>query len=220
MDGLHGHQLYTLVSADRPYRVIVEGMGDGAVTVSERGIILYANLRRAELVGADRAALLGRQVTELVDASAVETLSCRLAATAAGTTHQEELELVHAEGSTVPVLASVTGLDIEGVIVRCLILADLTDRRRGEEELADAYAELSRSAHELEEAQRIGRIGSWFWNAATDEISWSTQMFRIFGIDPTSSGTTLGTALAASFHPDDATLATTARDRALADGRP
>ena len=88
-----------------------------------------------------------------------------------------------------PVLASVTGLDIEGVIVRCLILADLTDRRRGEEELADAYAELSRSAHELEEAQRIGRIGSWFWNAATDEISWSTQMFRIFGIDPTSSGT-------------------------------
>ena len=34
MNGPHGHQLYTLVSADRPYRVIVEGMGDGAVTVS------------------------------------------------------------------------------------------------------------------------------------------------------------------------------------------
>ena len=119
-----------------------------------------------------------------------------------------------------PVLASVTGLDIEGVIVRCLILADLTDRRRGEEELAGAYAELSRSAHELEEAQRIGRIGSWFWNAATDEITCSTQIFRILGIDPTSSGTMLRTTLAASFHPEDATLATTARERALADRRP
>jgi PAS domain S-box-containing protein len=218
--GPHGHQLYTLVSADRPYRVIVEEMGDGAVTVSERGIVLYANQRLADLVGADRAALLGREVIELVDASAADSLSSLLATTAPGTTLQKELELVHAEGSTVPVLASVTGLDIEGVIVRCLILADLTDRRRGEEELAGAYAELSRSTHELQEAQRIGRIGSWFWNAATDEISWSTQMFRIFGIDPTSSGTTLDKALAASFHPEDATLATAARNRALADRRP
>ena len=79
LGGPDGHQLYTLVSADRPYRVIVEEMGDGAVTVSERGIILYANLRLADLVGADRAALLGRDVTELVDASAADTLSSLLA---------------------------------------------------------------------------------------------------------------------------------------------
>jgi PAS domain S-box-containing protein len=220
LGGPQGHQLYTLVSADRPYRVIVEGMGDGAVTVSERGIILYANLRLADLIETDRAALLGRDVTELVDASAANTLSSLLATTTPGTTHQGELDLVRAEGPAVPVLASVTGLDIEGVIVRCLVVTDLTDRRRGEEELAGAYAELSRSAHELEEAQRIGRIGSWFWNAATDEISCSAQLFRILGIQPTSSGTELRAALAASFHPEDATLAATARERALVDRRP
>ena len=105
LGGPQGHQLYTLVSADRPYRVIVEGMGDGAVTVSERGIILYANPRLADLVGADRAALLGRDVTDLVDASAAHTLSSLLATTAPGTTHQQELELVHADGAAVPVLA-------------------------------------------------------------------------------------------------------------------
>ena len=150
LGGPHGPQVYTLVSADRPYRVIVEEMGDGAVTVSERGIILYANLRLADLIGSDRAALLGRDVTELVDAPAADTLYSLLAMTAPGATRQAELELVRADGPAVPVLASVTGLDIEGVIVRCLVLADLTDRRRGEEELAGAYAELSRSAHELE----------------------------------------------------------------------
>src|SRR3954454_23485579 len=219
LGGLQGPQVYSLVSADRPYRVIVEEMGDGAVTVSERGIILYANLRLSDLVGADRSALLGRDVTELVDASGADALSSLLATTAPGTTQQAELELVRETGSAVPVLASVTGLDIEGVIVRCLVLADLTDRRRGEEELASAYAELSRSAHELEEAQRIGRIGSWFWNAATDEITCSTQIFRILGIDPTSTGTMLRTTLAARFHPEDAALATTARARALAEGR-
>jgi PAS domain-containing protein len=93
LGGPHGHQLYTLVSADRPYRVIVEEMGDGAVTVSERGIVLYANRRLADLVGADRVALLGRDVIELVDASAADTLVSLLATTAPGTTHQAELEL-------------------------------------------------------------------------------------------------------------------------------
>src|SRR6185503_6949702 len=104
-------------------------------------------------------------------------------------------------------------------VVRCLVLADLTDRRRGEEQLAGAYAELSRSAHEREEAQRIGRIGSWFWNFASDEVSWSPQMYRIFGIEPGERALTSGQALAAA-HPEDAVLAADARDRALADHQP
>ena len=43
--GAAGDQLYTQISADRPYRVIVEEMGDGALTTSERGVVLYANER-------------------------------------------------------------------------------------------------------------------------------------------------------------------------------
>ena len=112
-------------------------MGDGAVTVSERGIILYANLRLAELIGADRGALLGRDVTELVDASAA--MQAPVPADRDLARHHppgRSWSCVRADGVAVPVLASVTGLDIEGVIVRCLIVADLTDQRRGEEELA------------------------------------------------------------------------------------
>src|SRR5664279_5585063 len=47
-------RLYTLTSADRPYRVIVEEMGEGAATVSERGMLLYVNRRLTELIGRDR----------------------------------------------------------------------------------------------------------------------------------------------------------------------
>ena len=42
--------MFTLSSADRPYRMFVENMRDGAATVSEAGIILYANRRLAELL--------------------------------------------------------------------------------------------------------------------------------------------------------------------------
>ncbi len=45
-----GERLYTLTSADRPYRVIVE-IGEGAATVSEHGVLLYVNRRLAGLIG-------------------------------------------------------------------------------------------------------------------------------------------------------------------------
>ena len=44
---LHGDNLYTLTSADRPYRVLVEEMGEGAVTISEQ----VAELAAKEPVG-------------------------------------------------------------------------------------------------------------------------------------------------------------------------
>jgi PAS domain S-box-containing protein len=53
---------------------------------------------------------------------------------------------------------------------------DNTERIRAEEKLR-------RSEAHLAEAQRIGQVGSWMWNVATGECSWSREHFRIFGLD-------------------------------------
>jgi PAS domain S-box-containing protein len=217
--GPQGEHLYTQISADRPYRVIVEEMGDGALTVSERGVVLYANDRMAQLLARHRTQLLGMDVTDLVAPAAKSALSELLTA-GPGTTRRSELELMGADGVHVPVLASVTGLRIDDVMLHVLIVADLTDQRQGARVLAEANAGLSRSARELEEAQRIGGIGSWYWDAATDEVEWSPQMYRIFGVDPRATGLTFTALLAATSHPDDAVLAIAARERALADRQP
>jgi len=132
LPGPQGENLYTLTSADRPYRVLVEEMGEGAATLSEHGIVLYANKRFADLLGRDRADLLGRDLTDLVPAQDPEVMDDLLATGPGRTTHME-LTLVHADGSTTPVLASATGLDLEGSVVRCLIIADLTRRVEAEE---------------------------------------------------------------------------------------
>ena len=47
---LPGEQVFTLSSADRPYRMFVENMSDGAATVSDTGIVLYANPRLAAIL--------------------------------------------------------------------------------------------------------------------------------------------------------------------------
>jgi PAS domain S-box-containing protein len=55
-------------------------------------------------------------------------------------------------------------------------------------ELALARAELfgreRDSREQLAEAQQIARIGSWDWDLATNDIVWSDEMYRIYGLDP------------------------------------
>lgn len=47
-----------------------------------------------------------------------------------------------------------------------------------------AFAELQRSEAQLEEAQRTARVGYWEWDIANDDVIWSPELYRIFGVDP------------------------------------
>lgn len=58
-------------------------------------------------------------------------------------------------------------------------LLDVTEQTKGRKKLEEALARMN-------EAQRIGRIGNWDWDAVTDTIVWSEQYYRIFGVDPTT----------------------------------
>ncbi len=53
-------------------------------------------------------------------------------------------------------------------------------RERGAGELSTAR----RQEQELRDAQRVARVGSWEWAAATDTVTWSEELYRIFGLDP------------------------------------
>jgi len=149
--GPNEERLYTLTSADRPYRVIVEEMGEGAATVSERGVLLYVNRRLSNLVGRDRRDLIGTDATALVDPADRSQLINLLDAPA-GQTNRAELNLAGRDGATVPALTSVTGLDIDGVLVRCLVVADLTSRRRHGREIEDANVVIAAHSADLERA--------------------------------------------------------------------
>ncbi len=50
VSGAKGEQVYSISSAETPYRTFIEEMNEGAVTLSKEGIIIYCNQRFAELV--------------------------------------------------------------------------------------------------------------------------------------------------------------------------
>jgi PAS domain S-box-containing protein len=50
-------------------------------------------------------------------------------------------------------------------------------------ELEIAYTSLKENEIRLAEAQMIAHVGNWDWNLVTDEMYWSDEMYRIFGVD-------------------------------------
>ena len=59
-----------------------------------------------------------------------------------------------------------------------------------------------RLARQLDAAQQITHIGSWEWDLATGVVTWSDELYRIYGLAPRSCTITLGEFLA-RVHPDD-----------------
>src|SRR5215217_8697874 len=59
VQGDDGHQLYTLKSADQTYRVFIEKMTEGAVTLNQQGVILYANTQFASMVNMQLSNVIG-----------------------------------------------------------------------------------------------------------------------------------------------------------------
>ncbi len=65
-----------------------------------------------------------------------------------------------------------------------------------------ASVALKRSENSLKQAQRIAHIGNWDWNLVNNELFWSDEIYRIFGIEPQKFEATYEVFLN-TVHPDD-----------------
>jgi len=94
--------------------------------------------------------------------------------------------------------------DASGTVTHSIgMVQDITERRIAEEKLKEAEQESRRLLAELRHAQSIAHVGSWFWDLETGGVTWSDEMYRIFGIDKDSVTGRLGDMIARSIHPDD-----------------
>jgi PAS domain S-box-containing protein len=140
--GSPGHeQVYALATADRSYRLIVEAMNEGAATVSTRGVILDANPRLGSMTGQNASELIGTPVFDLIPA-AHRPAFARLLDVGAGHSARGEVDLTGSAGTAVPVLLAVSGFDLDGMLLRCLVLTDLTAQRAAESQVRALSAEL------------------------------------------------------------------------------
>ena len=79
---------------------------------------------------------------------------------------------------------------------------DITELKRAEEASHALSRDLQESKDWLEEAQRVAHLGYWVWDLETNQVIWSEETYRIFGLVP--KGNSFDVALVGEMmHPDD-----------------
>jgi diguanylate cyclase (GGDEF)-like protein len=143
--------VFTLSTADRPYRMFVENMRDGAATLSSAGLILYANRRLAEMLLRSRESMLGSPLAALVaGAVPIQLQKVRRLGELGGTL---ELELMDANDRPVPFLVGSSPLEVDGDRLTCLTFTDLTAQKAKDEEIAWLSLAQAEKMAELQNAQ-------------------------------------------------------------------
>src|SRR5215470_12483226 len=150
--GALGERVFILRGADHPYRVIVEEMNEGAVTLSPDGTILYGNRRFANLLQLPLERVIGSSIQEyFVQEEAFDNLVQKnVRGTAEG-------HLQRADGARVPVFISYNPVVIDDTNAVCLIVADLTELKRQQTLLEE---ERIRSEEKIRENQRLAVMGA------------------------------------------------------------
>ena len=123
MDGGDAPVVYTLKNADNPYRLLVEQMREGALTVSGDGVILYCNAAFAHIVGRPSERLRGTLMRELI-ADPADMQPANLF-TERGTPGRD-VRLRSSSGELRNAHISSAPLAIEGENVHCVVVTDLT----------------------------------------------------------------------------------------------
>jgi PAS domain S-box-containing protein len=66
-------------------------------------------------------------------------------------------------------------------IERYKLLKELSENTR---KLKEKTEDLSKEKQKLSEAQKLAHIGNWEWDISNNEISWSEELYNIFGLSP------------------------------------
>ncbi len=167
VEGPGGGQIFTLKGADHSYRVLIEEMTAGALTLAADGSILYANRFMEKLLDTPLEKVVGSPVEQYVHAPDRPRFLAVLEHCASG---QAAAEIrMRAAGRPAPVYVSATHIELEGVAIRCLAVTDLTDQKRqeailGEERLSRSIIDQSADAiivcNERGTVIRASRVGA------------------------------------------------------------
>ena len=178
------------------FRNLVEQAGDGLFLHDFEGRLLDVNRQACQSLGYRREELLQLTVADIDLNFAAEDFLEQWRSI--GTDDAIFIQGVQRrrDGSTFPVEVRVRRVDdLQHGPCLLALARDVSTRRRVEEALATTN-------QRLENAQRIGQLGNWEWDLQDNRLSWSAEIYRIFGLPPELGEPSYETFLNA-VHPQD-----------------
>ena len=189
-----------LRQSQESYRLLVEQSPD-AILVHRRGTIIFANSSTAALFGASSAdELLGRQHLDFVHPNDRDIVKQRIQEFGSDlvSVRRNETRFLSLDGREIYAEVAARSIVYQGEAATQVMFSDVSQRKKAEEELRQSEARLAA-------AQAIAHVGDWSWDIINDELTWSAEMFRIYGV---SAGEfdLKPVSVARLIHPDDVWL--------------
>jgi PAS domain S-box-containing protein len=134
----------TMRESEERYRHLVETMNEGLAMADRDYVFTFVNEKLAEILGYSREEMVGHHLLEFVHGDYQDFMKDQMAQRRMGETKSYEIDWRAKDGRRVYTLVSPRGFyDSEGQFTGSLgVLTDITDRKRAEEALQRAHAEL------------------------------------------------------------------------------
>ncbi|NJN97580.1 MAG: PAS domain S-box protein [Anaerolineales bacterium] len=193
---------YALQTASRRFQMMLSALYGGILVVSNDGRIEFANPAFCRMfdLGDLPESLLGLSALEMIqkikNAYADPPLAlARIREILAAGQPQKGEEIAITGGRTY--LRDFIPIIIDGKEYgRLWHHLDITARQQAEAELRELQSMLAT-------AESVAGMGSWKWDLQTQKVSWSDEMFNLFGIDRANFDGDVNQILASRIHPDD-----------------
>ena len=142
--GPHGDQVFSLKGAEQPYRIFVERMLEGAVTLTGEGTILYCNRRFADMVKDRMERVIGAQIQAFIRAADQAQLDAIFLNPAGA---KVRYMLTARDGTLIPAQLAFCRMPDSEVEAHCLVVTDLTEQ--------EERRELASTLEKLQHAQEL-----------------------------------------------------------------
>jgi two-component system phosphate regulon sensor histidine kinase PhoR len=147
--GENGNQIYTVKSADQTYRMFIEKMNEGALTLNIDGLILYANYRFAEMVALPLSKVIGHPFIQFVP-HGYKTVFTESIHNGWNTHSKGEIVITRSDGHCIPLLYSLSTLELDEGTALNMILTDLSIQKESEQRLKESNARLLQANNYVE----------------------------------------------------------------------
>jgi PAS domain S-box-containing protein len=173
-------------------RSLIDLAPDAFLLAEPDGRFLDVNETACRMLGYERADLIGKSIFDLIPPEDVPRIAAvRDELTRRGRVHQGQWRLRCKDRTFLPV--EVSSNILPGGRWQAFA-RDISERQRLEQWLRESHDDLNR-------AQSVAKLGSWRLDLSRNELRWSDESCRIFGVAP---GTPMSyEAFLACVHPDD-----------------